>query len=180
MCNQAVSLVAAEIERRGVATVTLVLLRKVAERVRLESAGVAVSSRVPARSSQRPARAAARHRGGAGAARAAGPPPVLVDYERVSRGPRREQVDPHRRLRASMASARVARVQARGCGQRRQSDPGRALRSLHGRPARTVTGVLDFAQHRPDARVGSDAVLPRRQSRGKHGAIGLRPGRFRP
>lgn len=34
MCNQAVSLVAAEIERHGVATVTLVLLRKVAERTR--------------------------------------------------------------------------------------------------------------------------------------------------
>ncbi len=34
MCNQAVSLVAAELERRGVATVTLQLLREVAERVR--------------------------------------------------------------------------------------------------------------------------------------------------
>lgn len=34
MCNQAVSLVAAEIERRGIATVTMILLRKVAERVR--------------------------------------------------------------------------------------------------------------------------------------------------
>jgi hypothetical protein len=34
MCNQAVSLAAAELERRGIATVTLVLLRVVAERVR--------------------------------------------------------------------------------------------------------------------------------------------------
>lgn len=34
MCNQAVSLVAAELERRGIATVAIVLLRGVAERVR--------------------------------------------------------------------------------------------------------------------------------------------------
>ena len=34
MCNQAVSLVAAEIERRGISTVALVLLREVAEKVR--------------------------------------------------------------------------------------------------------------------------------------------------
>jgi hypothetical protein len=34
MCNQAVSLVAAELERRGIATVTIALLRTVAERVR--------------------------------------------------------------------------------------------------------------------------------------------------
>ena len=34
MCNQTVSLVAAELERRGIATVCLVLLRTVAERVR--------------------------------------------------------------------------------------------------------------------------------------------------
>ena len=34
MCNQAVSLVAAELERRGVSTVTLILLREVAEKVR--------------------------------------------------------------------------------------------------------------------------------------------------
>jgi hypothetical protein len=34
MCNQAVGLVAAELERRGVATVVLQLLRHVAERVR--------------------------------------------------------------------------------------------------------------------------------------------------
>lgn len=33
MCNQAVSLVAAELERNGIATVTIQLLRKVAERV---------------------------------------------------------------------------------------------------------------------------------------------------
>jgi hypothetical protein len=34
MCNQAVCLVAAELERRGIATVVIQLLREVAERVR--------------------------------------------------------------------------------------------------------------------------------------------------
>ena len=34
MCNQAVSLVAAELERRGIATVAIILLREVAEKVR--------------------------------------------------------------------------------------------------------------------------------------------------
>jgi hypothetical protein len=34
MCNQAVSLVAAELERRGISTVTIQLLRRVAEKVR--------------------------------------------------------------------------------------------------------------------------------------------------
>jgi hypothetical protein len=34
MCNQAVGLVAAELERQGIATVVLQLLREVAERVR--------------------------------------------------------------------------------------------------------------------------------------------------
>jgi hypothetical protein len=34
MCNQAVSLVAAELERQGISTVTLQLLREVAEKVR--------------------------------------------------------------------------------------------------------------------------------------------------
>jgi hypothetical protein len=34
MCNQAVCLVAAELERRGISTVAIVLLREVAERVR--------------------------------------------------------------------------------------------------------------------------------------------------
>jgi hypothetical protein len=34
MCNQAVSLVAAELERRGIATVVIQLLRQVAEKVR--------------------------------------------------------------------------------------------------------------------------------------------------
>jgi hypothetical protein len=34
MCSQAVSLMAAEIEPRGISTVTIVLLREVAERVR--------------------------------------------------------------------------------------------------------------------------------------------------
>lgn len=34
MCNQAVCLLAAEIERRGIATVCIVLLREVAEKVR--------------------------------------------------------------------------------------------------------------------------------------------------
>ena len=34
MCNQAVSLIAAEIERRGIATTCVMLLREVAEKVR--------------------------------------------------------------------------------------------------------------------------------------------------
>lgn len=34
MCNQAVSLIAAELERRGISTVCLILLREVAEKVR--------------------------------------------------------------------------------------------------------------------------------------------------
>ena len=34
MCNQAVGLVAAELERRGISTVVIQLLRKVAEKVR--------------------------------------------------------------------------------------------------------------------------------------------------
>lgn len=34
MCNQAVCLLAAEIERRGIATVCLILLREIAEHVR--------------------------------------------------------------------------------------------------------------------------------------------------
>ena len=34
MCNQTVSLVAAELERRGIATVCIILLRKIAEEVR--------------------------------------------------------------------------------------------------------------------------------------------------
>lgn len=34
MCNQAVCLLAAEIERRGIATVCLMLLREIAEKVR--------------------------------------------------------------------------------------------------------------------------------------------------
>ncbi|PYI86073.1 MAG: hypothetical protein DME26_09705 [Verrucomicrobia bacterium] len=34
MCNQAVSLVAAEVERQGISTVVIQLLREVAERVR--------------------------------------------------------------------------------------------------------------------------------------------------
>ena len=34
MCNQAVSLIAAEIEKRGIPTVCVILLREIAERVR--------------------------------------------------------------------------------------------------------------------------------------------------
>ena len=34
MCNQTVSLIAAELERRGITTVCIILLREVAERVR--------------------------------------------------------------------------------------------------------------------------------------------------
>jgi hypothetical protein len=34
MCNQAVSLIAAEIEKRGIATTCIILLREIAEKVR--------------------------------------------------------------------------------------------------------------------------------------------------
>lgn len=34
MCNQAVSLIAAELEKRGIATVCVILLREIAEQVR--------------------------------------------------------------------------------------------------------------------------------------------------
>jgi hypothetical protein len=34
MCNQAVSLIAAELERRGITTVCIILLRQIAEKVR--------------------------------------------------------------------------------------------------------------------------------------------------
>ena len=34
MCNQAVSLIAAELERRGIATTCIILLRAIAEKVR--------------------------------------------------------------------------------------------------------------------------------------------------
>lgn len=34
MCNQAVSLIAAEIEKRGIATTCVILLREIAEKVR--------------------------------------------------------------------------------------------------------------------------------------------------
>lgn len=34
MCNQAVSLIAAEVERRGIATTCVILLREIAEKVR--------------------------------------------------------------------------------------------------------------------------------------------------
>ena len=42
MCNQAVSLVAAELERQGIASVAIQLLRVVAEKVRPPRAGLAV------------------------------------------------------------------------------------------------------------------------------------------
>jgi hypothetical protein len=38
MCNQTVCLIAAEIERRGIATACIVLLREIAEKVRLPRA----------------------------------------------------------------------------------------------------------------------------------------------
>lgn len=81
MCNQAVSLVAAEIERFGIATVTLVLLRSVAERVRPPRAlalpfrhGFPLDSPNDADRQRRVIEASLAllsH---------AGPPPVLVDY----------------------------------------------------------------------------------------------------
>lgn len=84
MCNQAVSLVAAEIERRGVATIALILLRRVAERVRPPRA-LALPFRhgFPLDRPNDPL----RQRGVIEAALALlasdGPPPVLVDYPPV-------------------------------------------------------------------------------------------------
>jgi hypothetical protein len=84
MCNQAVSLVAAELERRGIATVAIQLLRKVAEKVRPPRAlFVPFRHGYPLDTPLDPAR---QHAVIEAALRVLEipdlPPPVLVDYER--------------------------------------------------------------------------------------------------
>lgn len=86
MCNQAVSLVAAELERRGIPTVVLQLLRFVAERVRPPRA-----LWVPFRHGwtlEAPHEPERQHRVLEAALRlletAEGPGPVLADYEVAS------------------------------------------------------------------------------------------------
>jgi hypothetical protein len=89
MCNQAVSLVAAEIERRGISTVTLALLRRVVERVRPPRALA-----LPFRHGfplERPNDALAQRRvieAGLALLARPGPPPVLADYESAGPGAR--------------------------------------------------------------------------------------------
>lgn len=87
MCNQAVSLVAAEIERRGIATVTLVLLRKVAERVRPPRA-LALPFRhgFPLDQPNDPSRQRRVIEAALALLACAGPPPVLEDYDRCPTG----------------------------------------------------------------------------------------------
>ena len=86
MCNQAVSLVAAELERRGIATVAIQLLRHVAEQVRPPRALF-----VPFRHGyplDAPLKAARQHAVIEAALRLLENPdlrpPVLVDYEQPS------------------------------------------------------------------------------------------------
>lgn len=81
MCNQAVSLVAAEIERRGIATVALVLLRKVAERVRPPRA-LALPFRhgFPLDRPNDPLRQRRVLESALALLASEGPPPVLVNY----------------------------------------------------------------------------------------------------
>lgn len=85
MCSQTVSLVAAELERRGIATVALQLLRLIAERV-----GPPRGLLVPFRHGYplgRPHDAAEQHRvisAALGLLEGPGPGPVLVEYADAS------------------------------------------------------------------------------------------------
>ena len=82
MCNQAVSLVAAEIERRGISTVALVLLRKVAERVRPPRA-LALPFRhgFPLDRPNEPHRQRRVIEAALALLAREGPPPILADYD---------------------------------------------------------------------------------------------------
>jgi hypothetical protein len=81
MCNQAVSLVAAEIEKRGISTVALVLLRNVAERVRPPRA-LALPFRhgFPLDLPNDPVRQRRVVEAALALLAHSGPPPVLADY----------------------------------------------------------------------------------------------------
>ncbi len=87
MCNQAVSLVAAELERRGIATVAIQLLRNVAKRVRPPRAlFVPFRHGYPLDSPLDPARQHAVIEAALRLLEISDPqPPVLVDYELPSR-----------------------------------------------------------------------------------------------
>lgn len=83
MCNQAVGLIAAELERRGISTVCIVLLREIAERVRPPRAlyvpfphGYALGEPHNPELQRSVATAALS------LLERDGPPPVIVDYER--------------------------------------------------------------------------------------------------
>jgi hypothetical protein len=88
MCNQAVSLVAAEIERGGIATVALVLLRRVAERVRPPRA-LALPFRhgFPLDRPDAPRRQRRVMEAALSLLEREGPPPLLVDYEPAREAP---------------------------------------------------------------------------------------------
>ena len=81
MCNQAVSLIAAEIEKRGIPTTCVILLREVAEKVRPPRAlyvpfrlGYPLGQPHDAEGQRAVARAAL------GLLEREGPGPVIVDY----------------------------------------------------------------------------------------------------
>ncbi|HSY50207.1 MAG TPA: hypothetical protein VLC46_15440 [Thermoanaerobaculia bacterium] len=80
MCNQAVSLIAAEIERQGITTVCIVLLREVAEKVRPPRAlFVPFRHGYPLDRPHDSARQRAVLEGAFGVVEGDGEPPVLVD-----------------------------------------------------------------------------------------------------
>ena len=82
MCNQAVSLVAAAIERRGISTVTLALLRMVAERVRPPRTLVLPFRHgFPLDRPNDPLRQRRVIEAALALLERAGPPPLLVDYD---------------------------------------------------------------------------------------------------
>jgi hypothetical protein len=82
MCNQAVSLVSAEIERRGIATGVIQLLREVAERVRPPRAlWVPFPHGYPLDTPGDPAKQQAVLEALMGLIERPGPPPVLENYK---------------------------------------------------------------------------------------------------
>lgn len=81
MCNQAVSLIAAELERQGIATVCIILLRSIAEKVRPPRAlAVPFKHGFPL---GKPHDAALQRKvieAALALLESAGPPPILTDY----------------------------------------------------------------------------------------------------
>ena len=81
MCNQTVGLVAAEIERQGIPSVAIQLLRSVAEKVRPPRAlWVPFPHGYPLEAPDQPERQRAVLRAALDLAAAPGPGPLLVDY----------------------------------------------------------------------------------------------------